>query len=71
MLIQYKMKSTVTNTLRRVFLGVTREARSLSGWQPKQEDKTLGGYMSQRQSIKTFHYRQSYPPLPSLNRGTR
>ena len=36
MQIEYKMKSPVTNAkLRRVLLGVTREAGRLSGWQRK------------------------------------
>ena len=39
----YRIKSPVTNAkLRRVLFGIVREAGGLSGWQPKQNNKTVG-----------------------------
>ena len=53
MLIQYRMISPMTNRkLRCVLLGVTREAGSLSGWQPV--NQLTGAYVHQQISIRLF-----------------
>ena len=60
----YKIKSPVTNAkLRRVLLGIVREAGGLSGWQPKQINKTVGLHEAVALHLNIL-YRQPCPPHP-------